>query len=88
MCLAQGPQCSDAGEVIIPTPDTYLPYSIFLAQPLFMRASTRELLVPFFTPWYGAGVGFEPKTSRSESGRSTNPAINSYFQVKQLSFTI
>ena len=30
--------------------DTYLPYSIFPAQPLFMRASAWELLVPFFTP--------------------------------------
>ena len=31
----------------------YLPYSIFLAQPLFMGASARELLVP----WYGAAMG-------------------------------
>ena len=30
--------------------DTYLPVSIFLAQPLCMRVSARELLVPFFTP--------------------------------------
>ena len=50
----------------------YLPVFISLAQPLFMRASARELLVPFLHLWYGAATGFEPTTSRSESGRSTN----------------
>ena len=36
----------------------YLPVFISLAQPLFMRASARELLVPFFTPlvWCGCGI--------------------------------
>ena len=36
----------------------YLPVFISLAQPLFMRASARELLVPFFTPlvWCGRGI--------------------------------
>ena len=29
--------------------DTYLPYSIFLAQPLFMQAPGRELLILFYT---------------------------------------
>ena len=53
----------------------YLPVFISLAQPLFMRASARELLVPFLHLWYGAAAGFEPSTSRSESGRSTNWAI-------------
>ena len=40
-----------------------------------MRASARELLVPFLHFWYEAVAGFEPTTSRSESGRSTNLAI-------------
>ena len=41
----------------------------------FMRASARELLVPFYTPLVWCGRGFEPTTSHSESGRSTNCAI-------------
>ena len=47
--------------------DTYLPYSIFLAQPLFIRASVRELLQPFFHLWYGTAAVFEPATSHPKA---------------------
>ena len=59
-------------DITISLTDSYLPYSIFLAQPLYMRASARELLVPFLQLWYGAATGIEPKTSSCVSGRSTN----------------
>ena len=53
------------------TTDTYLPYSIFLCTNPLIRASAREMLVPFYT--FGiVRPGFEPTTSRSESGRCTN----------------
>ena len=45
---------TDGHPWIISLTDTYLPYSIFLAKPLFMQASVRELLVPFLHLWYGA----------------------------------
>ena len=54
----------------------YLPALLYLPITTpFMQASAREVLVPFLHLWYGAAAGFEPKTSRSESGRSTNWAI-------------
>ena len=46
-----------------------------------MPTSARELLVPFLHLWYGAAVGFEPKTSRSERGRSTNCSIKAVGDV-------
>ena len=44
----------------------------------FMRGCERHqgsCLYHFKHLWYGAAAGFEPMTSRSESGRSTNWAI-------------
>ena len=55
----------------------FLPALLYLPSTSpFMRASSRELLVPLFTPlvWCTA-VRFEPATASSESGRSTNWAI-------------
>ena len=40
-----------------------------------MRVSARDLLIPFFYTFGMVQLGFEPTTSRSESGRSTNWAI-------------
>ena len=54
-------------DITISLTDTYLSYSIVLAQPIFMRASARELLVPFLHLWYGGAAGFEPVTSSSET---------------------
>ena len=41
-----------------------------------MRTSASELLVPFYTFMCGAVAGFEPPTSRSESGRSTQSSAS------------
>ena len=56
-------------DITISLTGTYLPYSIFLVQPLY--ASVTKGTASTFI-WYGAAAGFEPTTSGSESGRSTN----------------
>ena len=50
----------------------YLPYPFFLAQPIFMGALARELLVPLVDRYGMLQPGSELLTSRSERGRSTN----------------
>ena len=70
-------------DITISLTDTDLPYSIFLAQTLFMRSSARVLLEPFFHLWYGGAAEIEPTTSRSESRRSTNWAIKAYLYSMQ-----
>ena len=67
-------------DITISLTDTYLPYSIVLAQPIIMWASARELLLPFLHLWYGAAARFEPVTSSSESRRSTNKVIEAVFR--------
>ena len=53
----------------------HVPAFIFLAQRLFMPASARVLLVPFYYTFGMVRPAFEPMTSCSKSGRSSNWAI-------------
>ena len=48
-----------------------------------MRASARELLVPFLHLCYGAATGFE-STSRSEIGRSTGGGVTVCFEMTKV----
>ena len=59
----------------------YLPVFISLAQPLFMRASARELLVPFLHLWYGAAAGFEHVHDNSSKDTSSNTTFG---RIRQL----
>ena len=58
----------------------YLPHSFFLAQPIFMGASARELLVRLVDRYGMLQPGSELLTSRSESGRSTNWTIEAVIE--------
>ena len=65
-------------DITVSLTDTYLPYSIFLAQPLIMQASARELLVPFFTPLVWCSLDLNPQPSAPKADALPAELSNRY----------